>query len=244
MDSRLFDEMLRVENHHWWFVARRKIINAFIKRAEFKDNIRIFEIGCGNGANLEFLSAHGDVTAIEKSEIALEYASKKNIGTIKQGELPDGIPNDINEEFDLVVMLDVLEHIEDDEECIKVLRNRVSKNGKLLLTIPAHQYLWSVHDEIHHHKRRYSIKQIRELLSKNGWSIKYISYFNTLLFPLAFIDRKYGSAPSKKDYKISIPKKWLNWSLQKIFNLEQHLIGIVSYPFGLSIIAFAEINDK
>lgn len=244
MEKSLFNEMLAIENYHWWFVARRNIINAFIDKIGFDKNISIFEIGCGNGANLNFLSKHGQVTAVEKSETALNNAKNKNIGTILQGELPNNIPSRINQKFDLIIMLDVLEHIDEDEACLKLLHKYAAENGRLLLTVPAHQHLWSIHDEVHQHKRRYSIHQINELLINNGWKIKYTSFFNSFLFPLALFDRKFGSAPSKKNYKLNTPTTSLNWFFQQIFNLEQYLIGKISFPFGLSIITLAEHENN
>ena len=244
MENKLFDEMLQVENCHWWFVARRKIIDALINKSNFANNISIFEVGCGNGANLKFLSSHGQVTAIEKNSAALANAKNKNIGTILQGELPYGIPEEVGGNFDLIVMLDVLEHIDEDGACLRELRSTIKNNGKLLLTVPAYQNLWSYHDEIHQHKRRYSISQLSSLLKNNGWKINYISFFNMLLFPLAFLDRKYSSTLSKQDYKLNIPPTWLNWILKIIFSLEQYLIGTISFPFGLSIIVLAEYDEK
>lgn len=244
MENKLFDEMLRVENYHWWFVARRKIINTFIKKMGIRDNSRIFEIGCGNGANLEFLSNHGRITSIEKNEVALANAKNKNIGELYQGELPNGIPEEIDGNFDLIVMLDVLEHIDDDEACLRVLCDYIGDNGKLFITVPAYQNLWSHHDEVHQHKRRYSIPELQKLLEGNGWKISHSSYFNTLLFPLAFIHRKTNSVLSKNDYELTLPSKWLNWLLYNIFSLEQYLIGTISFPFGLSIIICAEHKNK
>jgi len=112
-------------------------------------------------------------------------------------------------------LFDVLEHIEEDCVSLSVLRDRVKKEGKLLLTVPAYQYLWSQHDVVHHHKRRYSVSHLRRLLKESGWMLNYISYFNTFLFSLDLIDRiKQKIMPSQKYNQLNVPSRWLNQLLQ------------------------------
>ena len=146
-------------------------------------------MGCANGDNLEMLSKYGSVTAMESMHTAFERAKARNICDVYEGHLPDNIPDDINKENELIVMLDVLEHIENDSECLKVLRNWLKDSGNLLITVPAYQFLWTCHDELHHHKRRYTVGHLKQLLDNSGWHIKYISYFNFFLFPVALIER-------------------------------------------------------
>ena len=138
-------------------------------------------------------------------------------------------------------MLDVLEHIDDDEKSLNVLKGYANNNGKLLITVPAYQFLWSTHDEIHHHKRRYTAKYLNEIITNNGWKLEYISYFNSFLFPLAIIDRiRKIIFPLPDDNKLKIPNKIVNYIFEKIFCLESNFIGRLSFPFGLSIIAVAK----
>ena len=137
---------------------------------------RIFDVGCGTGDNLGFLAAHGRVTAMEKHDTALAYARARNIGNVYEGNLPDGIPDEVGGDYDIIVMFDVLEHIEDDARCLSILLEHAKGKGKLILTVPAYRFLWSNHDVIHHHKRRYTSANLRKALEANGWRVNYISY--------------------------------------------------------------------
>lgn len=241
MEDRIFEEMYKVESQHWWFVARRKIIESVIKRLNLANDARIMDAGCGNGDNLALLSKYGEVVAMERDENALGKAQSRNIGEVFKGELPDNISDGINEDKDLIVLLDVLEHIDDDVGSLSSLRNIAKHNGRLILTVPAYQFLWTHHDEHHHHKRRYTVKLIKKIIEKSGWEIDYISYFNSFLFPLALIDRmKQKVFPSEKGSDLKMPPKWINLFFEKIFSFESHLIGNIVFPFGLSIMVVAK----
>lgn len=241
MENKLFDEMYKVETQHWWFVARRKIIASVIEGLGLEANSKIMDAGCGNGDNLEFLSKYGELTAIEREEKALQKAQSRKIGQVVKGELPDNFPSDINKENDLIVLLDVLEHIDDDAKSLSMLKNWAKDNAKLLITVPAYQFLWTRHDELHHHKRRYTVGQLKKIIENNGWKVNYISYFNSFLFPLALLDRfKEKIFPSSKGNGLSMPNSVINRLFEKIFSLEACVLGKYSFPFGLSIIVVAE----
>ena len=233
--------MYKLESIHWWFVARRKIIAHVISKLKLPNSAKLLDAGCGNGDNLNMLSAFGKVTAIEKDPDACERAKNKNSAGIFQGHLPDNIPSNIGSNFDLVVLLDVLEHIDEDKSSLGAIKNLMKQDAILIITVPAFQWLWSRHDELHHHKRRYTTLEIKQLLQSNDYQVKYISYFNTLLFPLAILERiKQKVLPPTEETALTMPHPLLNNFLQKIFSLESHLIGRVCLPFGLSIIAIAE----
>ncbi|MBL1141660.1 MAG: class I SAM-dependent methyltransferase [Proteobacteria bacterium] len=241
MENELFDEMYKVESRHWWFVARRKIIGNVIEQLRLEKNSSILDAGCGNGDNLEMLSRYGDVMAMEREENALQKAQARNIGNVFKGELPSHIHADIQKDKDLIVLLDVLEHIDDDAGSLEALGNYMNDNGSLVLTVPAYQFLWTSHDEQHHHKRRYTVTQLKTLIENNGWNVSYISYFNTLLFPLALIDRiKQKWFSSGENEGLKMPSTCINAIFEKIFSFESRFIGKIAFPFGLSIIAVAK----
>lgn len=242
MENELFDDMYKVETQHWWFVARRKIIANVIRKLKLKTNSKILDVGCGNGDNLELLLDYGELVAIERDDNALARAQARHLGRVVKGDLPDNIPTDINinKDNDLIVMLDVLEHIDDDEKSLSVLTGWAKNNGSLLITVPAYQFLWTSHDDINHHKRRYTAKHLKRIIESNGWKVQYISYFNTFLFPLAFIDRiKQRIFPSSKFNELEMPNKYINIIFEKLFSLESYIIGKIAFPFGLSIIVVA-----
>jgi SAM-dependent methyltransferase len=241
MENELFDEMYKVETQHWWFVARRKIIETIIKKLDLAKDSRIMDAGCGNGDNLVFLAKYGDVVAMERDANALTKAQARGIGKVLKGDLPNNIHVDIRKDNDLIVLLDVLEHIEDDAGSLNALRACVKDNGNLILTVPAYQFLWTTRDEQHHHKRRYTANKLKELIETNGWNVHYISYFNSLLFPLALIDRiKQKVFPLAQDGDLKMPPEIINYFFEKIFSFESKLIGNIRLPFGLSIIVVAK----
>ena len=119
----------------------------------------------------------------DASPLAVEFSSRRGV-PIQQGALPDGL-NLAPNSFDAVLMLDVLEHLEDDVACARSAASVLKPGGLMLLTVPAYQWLYGPHDTAHHHHRRYTRRQVRDVLSQAGLNIRYTSYYNALLFPLA-----------------------------------------------------------
>ncbi len=241
MDPNAYTEMAETESRHWWFVARRKIISAQIASFGLGPEARIFEVGCGTGGNLRMLKAFGSVSAMEMNADAISIARSKadNSVEIRQGFCPENIPFG-GEKFDLICMFDVLEHVEQDEETLEVLRGFLAPGGRLLLTVPAYQWLWGAHDQFLHHKRRYSRKELVSKIRQAGLELERVSFFNTLLFPLAALVRIKerfwnGGAAHGKD----IPVPFVNSLLEAVFSFERHLLSWVNFPFGVSLMTVA-----
>ena len=141
------------------------------------------------------------------------------------------------------MLLDVLEHIDDDSGSLSAVRSLMSNNGVILITVPAFQWLWSEHDVVHHHRRRYSKENLKEKLDLCGFKVKYISYFNTLLFPFALAERiKQRIFPPHVTKVLKLPNRKINYLLEKIFSMEVNFINKISLPFGLSLLVVAEKN--
>lgn len=240
MESHLFAQMKDFENKHWWFIGRRRIIETALQRMSLPPNTNILEVGCGTGGNLELLSRYGEVDAMEYDESAIEIASQSVAHTIKRGWLPDNIPFK-NRGYDLIVLFDVLEHIQDDKAALSAIREKLTDNGKLLITVPAFRFLWSKHDDIHHHFRRYIKNDLIELLRMAGYHVGYASYFNSILFPLIALKRivnhRFFNSESED---LVMPGKVTNYFLYKLFAAERLLVGRLTFPFGVSLIAMAE----
>ena len=161
MDRSVYDRMDRLEADHWWFVARRAVIETIIDRLiPLSEGSTILEAGCGTGGNLRMLQSLAQLHAFEYDEEARRRAEAKSDLIIPHGALPDHVPNR-GRDYDLIALFDVLEHIGDDTASLKSLSEHLSDAGRILVTVPAYQWLWSRHDERHHHFRRYSKAGLR-----------------------------------------------------------------------------------
>lgn len=251
MDAKLYDTFSVVEEEHWWFVARRAYLSACLSRFMAADGShKLAEIGAGTGGNFSMLTRFGELDAVETDENALRIAAAKavendRVVSLQHGWLPDNIP--LKCRYDCVLALDVVEHVEDDQAAIDALVNLLKPSGYLLITVPAYQWLWSAHDEVNHHYRRYTAGGLRSLLNHQGVKILKLGYFNTLLFPIALIRRlwgrwmKNGSSPFTD---LQLPGRPVNISLKAIFSLESIWAGRLTMPFGLSVMTVVQRNDE
>jgi SAM-dependent methyltransferase len=229
--------MAVVEDHHWWFRVRREIIADQIRRLSLPSDARILEAGCASGGNLQMLAAFGQVSAFEMDDEARSRAQARGIGRVEAGSLPDAIPFG-DEQFDLIVMLDVLEHLENDRVGLAAIVKRLKPGGLFLATVPAGQALWSRHDLLHHHFRRYERSQVRKLISGSGLQVSNVSYFNTVLFPLIVAGRLWDRLmEDDRSTALSIPPAPLNAALGAAFSLERLALSRANLPFGSSLMA-------
>jgi len=239
MDRVVYDRMAAHDTTHWWYRARREILSDYLKRyGALPSQAKILEIGCGTGHNLPMLASFGDVDAIEIDESAGKFAAErlgKPIGTSPLPELA-GVGRG---GYDLVAVLDVVEHVDDDVGALEAIASLLKPGGKILITVPAHQWMWSAHDVVNHHKRRYSKGTLVAALEKAGLKWRKLRWFNSLLFPAAVAARMVGKLTGKDDSDDSPPARPLNAVFETIFRLERHLLGRVPMTPGLSIIVLA-----
>jgi SAM-dependent methyltransferase len=240
VDPQIYLRMRQIEDTHWWFRARRKIVGEVISSLKLPPSPRILDAGCGTGGNLECLAAFGNVIGVEADDAAIEMARSRAVATVYKGSLPDNMPEE-GSQCDLVVMTDVLEHINADRDSLVTIKSLMKAGAYLVLTVPAFPFLWGRHDTQHHHKRRYVAATLRATIAGAGLEIVHLSYFNTLLFPLVAIVRlmeKMWPQGSGSD-DLALPGPLVNRTLELICASEKYVIPHARLPFGVSLLAVA-----
>ena len=237
MERVVFDRMAELDQLHWWFTARRRILEALIKRVVRPPaGAKVLEVGCGTGHNLAMLGKFGRVEASELDRCARAVARKRLGRVVRNAKLPDLTMFKRNG-YDLIALLDVLEHVPDDLAALRAIHMRLKPGGALLLTVPANAWMWSAHDAAHHHFRRYSKEQLKALFLKSGLEVQLLSYFNSLLFPPIALARVLGKVTGKDSADDRLPAAPVNWLLDKFFGVEKLLVGRLPMPFGVSLVA-------
>ena len=237
MDRAVFDRMAELDQQHWWFTARRRILAQVIRRiVRPPANARILELGCGTGHNLDMLGAFGRVEAGELDDHARDFAAKRLGRPVEKVALPDlsKFPAD---SYNLVALLDVLEHVPDEKGSLAAIITRLKPGGALLVTVPANPWMWSAHDVAHHHHRRYRKREIAALARAAGYEIDLLSPFNTMLFPLIAGVRMLNKIRGHDSADDTLPAKPVNSVLDRLFGAEAGLIGRLPFPFGVSLVA-------
>jgi SAM-dependent methyltransferase len=237
MERIVYDRMAELDATHWWYRARRDILARLIERSvPLPAEARILEVGCGTGHNLPMLQRFGCVDASELDGFARVIASKRLGHAVFDSALPElkGVPE---RAYDLVAILDVLEHVEEDREALQSMARRLRPGGRILITVPAHPWMWSAHDEVNHHKRRYTRRTLRAAIADAGLKLERMTYFNSLLFPVAAMARLAGKAAKNKDSDDKLPPPALNKALEFVFRAESYAIGRLPFPPGVSLAA-------
>ncbi len=248
MDKAIFDEMFRMERQHWWFAARRKIILHLLQKYLHTKAPVVYDVGCGCGMMIYELIARGwRCMGMDSDDAALEYCRMRGSPAI-QGSLSEQMPLP-GQSADAVLLLDVLEHVDDDKKAFAAAVELLRPGGIIICTVPAYKWLWTKRDEFHHHKRRYSKKYLREVLNSTTdirTSVELLSYINCFLFPLAIMQRLINKIlPSKMAGDLTIPPTGINRILEMIFASEGPLLaGGVMFPFGLSLLAVVRKPHK
>jgi SAM-dependent methyltransferase len=237
-----YKRMEEYEKKYWWHLGRLEIVRkqlALIQQDLGKKNLRILNIGCGTGGTVPMLESFGEVFNVDTEKLAIELLRKngfKNGVVVKGNKLPyaDGY-------FDLVVAMDVLEHIDAEGEALKEWRRVLTKRGEILITVPAYSWLWSNHDVALHHFRRYNKSQGRVALISNGLTCEKLSYMIVFSLPLVIGFRflhKLGPPRQETSY-VDLPAP-ANWFFTKLLIIESSILKYVSLPFGSSLMLRAK----
>lgn len=232
--------MYEVEESHWWFAGRRRIIEGFLEvlAKKLPSNPHILDVGCGTGANLEMLSRFGSPEGVDVSPEALAFCRQRGLNNVREGQAeclpyPDG-------SFDLVTGLDVVEHLDNDLAGLAEMRRVLRPGGHILLFVPAFMFLWGVQDDISHHRRRYRRQGLEQVVRAAGFEIERFSYANISFFPPIFLGRILmritGLRPASEN---NLTIGALNGILGRILGAESSILRHVSLPFGVSAICVA-----
>ena len=239
MERAVYEAMAAEEGEHWWFVGRRTVLAGLIRhRVIPPPGAAVLDVGCGSGGNMAMLRDFGEVTGVEFDAEARAIAAARGIGPVYAGSLPDAL--DVPDgAFDLIALFDVLEHVEADTAALSALSEKLSPAGRLVISVPALPWLWSEHDEQHHHFRRYTRSSLCRTVTQAGMTIEGCGYFNTILFPAALVQRIAQRAFGIGSNAAAMPPATVNAVLSAVFSSERHLIGRVPLPIGLSLWAIA-----
>jgi SAM-dependent methyltransferase len=242
VDRLLYDEHASLERDHWWFVGRRAIVRAVLARhlPQVAER-RILDVGCGTGGMLPLLSDFGRVRGLEAEPLAVEHChAAYGEFDVQRGEIPADVPTDGS--LDVVTAFDVIEHIEDDLGALRSFREALHAGGTAVVTVPALQWLWSDHDVVNGHQRRYTRGRLVDVLRAAGFDVEHVSYFNTLLLPTvaaARLAQRLRRRPTAPHSDFTMPSPAVNKVLTRVLSCERGAVANRGLPVGVSIIAIA-----
>jgi SAM-dependent methyltransferase len=220
------------EQHWWWRAREELLVDTIRKVAGGRRDLRILDVGCGSGLFFDRLGEFGTTLGVEPDPL-LATADARHRDRIHIGDLSTLPPND---GFDLILFLDVLEHMESPEPALAHALSMLHHGGRAVITVPAFQLLWSSHDEINHHRRRYTASSLTGLIRSAGGRVERVRYFFHWTFPVklgvSLLERIRGPGGPER-----LPPDLLNRSLYALSRLEERLLGPLRLPFGTSLLA-------
>ncbi|MDZ4256052.1 MAG: methyltransferase domain-containing protein [archaeon] len=226
--------MQSLENENWLYLSRKHLIHLLVTKFAMKIDYMI-DVGCGNGMILHSFSNIEKRIGIETHPLAVSNAREKGL-TIMDSirETPD--------QADLVLLMDVIEHVPDDVTFLKEVLAKLSSDGKAIITVPAFQWLWSIHDEKVHHFRRYSKKSLNACIQKAGGKVDHLSYWNAIFFLPAMARKWFPHGKDESDLK----PIWgpLNNLMYHLVCFENSFSSKISIPFGTSVYAVVSKGDS
>lgn len=236
MQKKLITQMYRQERYYWWHRAKRTLVHRMISRFFPSKKLQSMDIGCGTGLLLEELARYGSSWGVDISAQSLSFCKKRGLKNLKQGELGNKQLPFKSNTFDVITALDVIEHIDDDVGALREIRRMLNKNGILIVTVPAYQFLFSYWDRMLGHKRRYTKHMLIDHAKTAGFTLQTASYFHSYLIPITIVVRIIKTITrSKSSDFVELPKP-INALFFSLSQIEQSLLSTMSIPFGLSVV--------
>ena len=243
MQSHHYPILYEVEDTHWWYVGRRRIIQSLVERISTTlKTERILDVGCGTGANLKMLAAFGKAEGVDISPQAVDFCHERGLDSVKLGAI-EQLPYE-NNSFDLVTALDVIEHLDDDAAGLREMRRVLRRDGRVLLFVPAFMFLWGVQDDVSHHRRRYTMRQLKERVRAAGFEIERATFANITFFLPTLVGRVLmrltGLRPASEN---NLTISFLNKPLGMILGAEHYWLRHMNLPIGVSAICVARRTE-
>lgn len=235
MKKEAFDLMRQAESS-WWYAGRALAVRALLARARVSaGRVSALDYGAGHGAMYgELVRLSGKVSAFEPDEQARRNATQRGYASVYSTAAEA-----LSHQYELIGLFDVAEHVEDDTQLLSALSGALTKNGVLVITVPAFQFLWSEHDVAHQHFRRYNKHSLSKVLADTGYEIIAISYWNTLLFLPAALVRLAGKSGSAA---LSV-STFIDRLFTLVVTLEAKILRVCSLPFGVSLVVIAQKKE-
>lgn len=241
MEPSTLGSMIEVDELHPWYKARMVLINEVIG-TNISLDAKVLDFGCGSGAVLEMLKNKGlvNIRGADVSESCVTLAKSRGL---EVNLIKPGYSELVKRKYDLILLLDVLEHIENDLEVLSILRSSLSDNGRILITVPAHNFLWRSHDDANHHYRRYSRKSLVKLIADSDCTIIHLRWWNSIMF-LGFLfisirdklSKRFFKDTSKKEDNFDLPSKFISKVILRILSIESKS-ELLGKCMGVSLIA-------
>ncbi len=245
MERSFYKKYFQLEKDNWWFRVRRNLIVDLLAKYNISKTAPIFDLGCGSGYTIGYLQKLGyNVSGTDISAEAIEFGRSQGVDNIEVAQTGHIRPPEKG--FDVILALDVIEHIQDDVGAIKAIELALKPGGIAIITVPAYQWLWGVQDDVAHHYRRYTLNSFSHVFHRNTkLAVAKKTYFDTFLFPpiaiVRLISKWFNINDRESDFDINNPL--LNKVFFWIFDLERSLLRCFRFPFGVSILLVLRKND-
>jgi SAM-dependent methyltransferase len=241
LEQSVYEVDAEMEQHHWWYVGRRKLFARIIAELGIPTSAPTLDVGTSVGTNLRMLKqlAFADVTGLDYSEDAVRWCAEKGLGTVRRGDITQ-MPFD-DGSFSLVLATDIIEHVDEDLRALSEVRRVLRPGAPALITVPAFPSLWGFQDEVALHKRRYRRDPLLALIKQAGLEVERHFHFNYLLFAPIWAGRQVLKlwTPKGVHSESQLNTPFVNRILSAVFDFDIATAQRLKPPFGVSILVVA-----